>query len=76
MVKRFFVLLAVCFLLIPMPAAHADVVVAGPIETVWWLWLENKPLVLFVTIMIGVLVAGTVVLIRVFWKRKKGNQGD
>ena len=69
MVKRFFIFMAVCFLPIPTPAAHADVI-NDPHEVVMVTGLfMNSPLL--IAVLVAVLVVGTAVLIRVFWKLSK-----
>ena len=71
MIKRFFILLAACFLLIPSPAANADVV-NDPLEVVTGLFVYSP---LLIATLVTVLVVGTVILIRVFWKPSK-NKSD
>ena len=70
MVKRIFILLIVCFLLAPLPVAHADVINTGPIETTR---VYNKPLVLFVSLIVCLFFGAVLTW---FWKRKKGKKDE
>jgi len=60
--KRFFLIFIVCFLLMPIRVAHADLIAPGPIEMGIYL--------IVLALLIVALVVGTFVMIRMFWKPK------
>ena len=66
MVKMFIILLAICFILTPISVAYADVIYGGP---------GVVEFALLAAMVIGV-IAGTMSLIRAFWKRVKGKKGN
>ena len=67
MVRRFFAIMAVCFLLTPLSISYADIIYGGPLAIV-----EST----LITFMIIGVIAGMMALIRAFWKLVKGNKGN
>ena len=75
MLKRFFVLLAACFLLVPMFAAHADILVDEEIvvfqdEAVSEALSISTPLLISISAALAMLVVFTILYIRVNWEKK------
>lgn len=63
-----FVILTICFLLMPTLVAYADMIPVSPALTL-------VPLI-FIIIILVTLCGGTAILIRTFWKPNKDNNID